>query len=399
VTRPFNFSPGPSALPEPVLRQAQEELLDWHGTGVSVMEMSHRGKHFMSVYEDAVATLRRVASIPDDYAVVFLQGGAIGQNALVPMNLLRGRPSADYVDTGHWAGRSIEEARKYGAVNVAASGRDSGYTAIPPRQTWRLDPGAAYVHICSNETIGGLEYAEPPDTGDVPLVADMSSSILSRRLDIRRYGCIYGGAQKNIGPAGLTIVIVRRDLLGAAMAITPQAFDYTVQAANDSMINTPPTFAIYLAGLVFHWLEEQGGLAAMEAVNARKAQLLYDCIDGSALYENRIAPADRSRMNVVFHLKDPSRDAAFLAGAEQGGLAGSQGAPRRRRNAGFDLQRHAFGGRSGIGRPHARLRAHAGLSMYSANIRNQTDGDVQMQATVADAGRSPCRSPSATRSD
>ena len=325
MTRPYNFSPGPSALPEPVLRLAQEELLDWHGTGVSVMEMSHRGKPFMSVYEDAVATLRRLAAIPDDYAVLFLQGGAIGQNALVPMNLLRGRAGADYVDTGHWASRSIEEARKYGAVNVAASGRESGYTAIPPRETWRLDPAAAYVHICSNETIGGVEYAAPPDTGDVPLVADMSSSILSRPLDIHRYGCVYGGAQKNIGPAGLTIVVVRRDLLGGALPITPQAFDYTVAAANDSMINTPPTFAIYLAGLVFHWLEDQGGLAAMEAVSARKAALLYDCIDASPLYENRVATADRSRMNVVFHLKDPSRDAAFLAGAERAGLLALKG--------------------------------------------------------------------------
>ena len=325
MTRPYNFSPGPSALPEVVLRRAQAELLDWHGTGVSVMEMSHRGKHFMSVYEDAVATLRRLAAIPDDYAVVFLQGGAIGQNALVPMNLLRGRTSADYVDTGHWASRSIEEARKYGAVNVAASGRESGYTAIPPRTEWRLDSGAAYVHICSNETIGGLEFAEPPSTGDVPLVADMSSSILSRPLEIGRYGCVYGGAQKNIGPAGLTIVIVRKDLLGGALPITPQAFDYTVQAANDSMINTPPTFAIYLAGLVFHWLEDQGGLAGIEAVNARKAALLYDCIDASDLYENRVARSDRSRMNVVFHLRDSALDAAFLAGAEQAGLLALKG--------------------------------------------------------------------------
>jgi phosphoserine aminotransferase len=323
--RPYNFSPGPSALPEPVLRQAQAELLDWHGTGVSVMEMSHRGKHFLSVYEDAVATLRRLAAIPETYAVLFLQGGAIGMNAVVPMNLLRGHTGADHVDTGHWAGRTIEEGRKYGTVNVAASGRESGYTAIPPRATWRLDPAAGYVHICSNETIGGLEYAEPPDVGAVPLVADMSSSILSRPLGIERYGCVYGGAQKNIGPAGLTIAIVRRDLLGAPMPITPQAFDFTVQAANDSMINTPPTFAIYLAGLVFHWLEAQGGLEGIAETNAQKAALLYDCIDGSALYENRVARADRSRMNVTFHLKDPSRDAAFLAGAEKEGLLALKG--------------------------------------------------------------------------
>ena len=242
-------------------------MLDWHGTGMSVMEMSHRGKEFMSVYAAAQASLRELLAIPDDYKLLFLQGGAIGQNAIVPMNLLRGKTRADYVNTGDWAKRSIAEAEHFCTVNVAASGEGNGFTAIPPQSEWRLDPGAAYVHICSNETIIGLEYHWTPDTGAVPLVADMSSDILSRPIDVSRYGLIYAGAQKNIGPAGLTLVIVRDDLLGGALPTTPSAFDYAIQAANDSMINTPPTFAIYLAGLVFDWIREQGGLAAMAERN------------------------------------------------------------------------------------------------------------------------------------
>jgi phosphoserine aminotransferase len=325
MARPYNFSPGPATLPEAVLRHAADELLDWHGTGMSVMEMSHRGSHFMQVQADAEAALRRLLAIPPRYKVLFLQGGAIGQNALVPMNLLRGKGRADYVDTGAWSTRSIAAARRYCDVNVAASGAASGYTAIPAQAGWRLDPQAAYVHICANETIGGVEYHWTPDTGDVPLVADMSSNILSRPVEVSRYGCIYGGAQKNVGPAGLTFVIVRDDLLGGALPITPEAFDYTVQAANNSMINTPPTFAIYLSGLVFDWLERQGGLAAMEAVNRAKAALLYDAIDASALYENRVAPADRSIMNVVFHLREPALEAAFLDGAKAAGLLNLKG--------------------------------------------------------------------------
>ncbi|MEP7303443.1 MAG: 3-phosphoserine/phosphohydroxythreonine transaminase, partial [Caldimonas sp.] len=252
-------------------------------------------------------------------------GGAIGQNAIVPMNLLRGRKTADYVDTGAWSTRSIAEASHYCAVNVAASGKASGFTAIPKQAEWRLDPNAAYVHICANETIGGLEYHWVPDTGEVPLVADMSSNILSRPVDVARYGLIYGGAQKNVGPAGLTFVIVRDDLLGGALPTTPEVADYTVQAANNSMINTPPTFAIYLAGLVFRWIKAGGGLAAMGERNRAKAALLYDAIDTSSFYLNRIARGDRSIMNVVFHLAEPALDAAFLEGARAAGLLALKG--------------------------------------------------------------------------
>ena len=320
MIRPFNFSPGPAALPEPVLRRAADEMLDWHGSGMSVMEMSHRGQEFISIQADAEARLRRLLGIGADYMVLFLQGGAIGQNAIVPMNLLRGKASADYVDTGDWSKRSIEEAGHFCTVNVAASGEAGGYSAIPPRDEWRLDPRAAYVHICSNETIIGLEYHWTPDTGAVPLVADMSSNILSRPIDVSRYGLIYAGAQKNIGPAGVTLVIVRQDLLGGAMPTTPSAFDYTVQAAHDSMINTPPTFAIYLAGLVFEWLEHQGGLPAMAERNRAKADLLYGCLDRSGFYRSSIARADRSLMNVTFHLPDTRLDAPFLDGAKAAGL-------------------------------------------------------------------------------
>jgi phosphoserine aminotransferase len=325
MTRPYNFSPGPAALPEAVLRKAADELLDWHGTGMSIMEMSHRGKDFMAVQAEAEALLRELLQIPADYKVLFLQGGAIGQNAIVPMNLLRGHAAADYVNTGEWAKRSMTEASHFCKVNVAASGEASGFNAIPPQSQWRLDAEAAYVHICSNETISGLEFQWTPDTGAVPLVADMSSNILSRPVDVSRYGLIYAGAQKNIGPAGLTLVIVDERLLGGALATTPSAFDYTVQAANNSMINTPPTFAVYLAGLVFRWIKDQGGLVAMDERNRAKAKVLYDCIDASGYYRNTIAPADRSLMNVTFHLPDPNLDAAFLEGAKAAGLVQLKG--------------------------------------------------------------------------
>jgi phosphoserine aminotransferase len=325
MTRPFNFSPGPAALPEPVLRRAAEEMLDWHGSGVSVMEMSHRGKEFMSIYAAALAALRALLAVPDDYKILFLQGGAIGENAIVPMNLLRGKHRADYVNTGDWSKRSIAEAARYCTVNVAASAEGNGFTAIPPQREWRLDAGAAYVHICSNETIIGLEYHWTPDTGDVPLVADMSSDILSRPLDVARYGLIYAGAQKNIGPAGLTIVIVRDDLIGQALPFTPSAFDYKLQADADSMLNTPPTYAIYIAGLVFRWLKAEGGLAAVAERNRAKAALLYDFLDGSAFYGNPVAPADRSLMNVPFRLRDESLDGAFLKAAEARGMVQLKG--------------------------------------------------------------------------
>jgi phosphoserine aminotransferase len=260
----FNFSAGPAVLPREVLERAAAEMLDWHGSGMSVMEMSHRGPEFIAIAAKAEADLRALVSIPDDYAVLFLQGGAIAENAIVPMNLIGERKIADYVNTGEWSKKSIKEAKKYCQVNVAASSEDASFTYVPARESWKLTPEAAYVHVCTNETIGGIEYHWTPDTGEVPLVADASSHILSRPVDVRRYGVIYAGAQKNAGPAGVTLVIVRRDLLDRALPITPSAFHWKEQAANDSMLNTPPTYSIYVAGLVFEWLIAQGGLAAIE---------------------------------------------------------------------------------------------------------------------------------------
>jgi phosphoserine aminotransferase len=317
MTRVFNFSAGPAALPETVLRQAADEMLDWHGSGMSVMEMSHRGKEYMSIHAQAEADLRELLGVPPNYKVLFLQGGAIGQNAFVPMNLLRGRTAADYVDTGEWSKKSIKDAKKYCTVNVAATAEPSRYTHVPKQAEWKLDPGAAYVHICANETIGGVEYHWTPDTGDVPLVADMSSNIMSRPVDVSRYGLIYAGAQKNMGPSGLTVVIVRDDLIGQALPITPSAFDYKQQADNDSMLNTPPTYAIYVAGLTFQWLKAQGGLAEMEQRNRAKAALLYDYLDSTSFYSSPVAREDRSLMNVPFKLRDESLDDAFLKGAQQ----------------------------------------------------------------------------------
>ena len=325
MSRVFNFSAGPAALPETVLRKAAEEMLDWHGSGMSVMEMSHRGKEFIAIAAEAEALLRELLAVPVHYKVLFMQGGAIGENAIVPMNMLRGHAGADYIDTGEWSKKSIKEAKKYGQVNVAASAADSGYTTIPPRAGWKLDPNAAYVHICSNETIGGVEYAKPPDVGAVPLVADMSSSILSRPADVSKYGLIYGGAQKNIGPAGLTIVIVREDLIGQALPCTPSAFDYKVVADNESMYNTPPTYAIYIAGLVFHWIKARGGLAAMEVHNRKKAAVLYDYLDATAFYRSPVARDCRSLMNVPFKLRDEALDGAFLKGAEARGMVQLKG--------------------------------------------------------------------------
>jgi len=326
MTRVFNFSPGPAALPEPVLRQAAEEMLDWHGSGMSVMEMSHRGKEFIAIHAQAESLLRELLAIPAHYKVLFMQGGAIGQNAIVPMNLLRGHASADYVNTGEWSKRSIAEARKYAQLNVAASAEGDGFRRIPPQAQWQLDPQAAYVHICSNETIGGLQYHWTPDTGEVPLVADMSSDILSRPIDVSRYGLIYGGAQKNIGPSGLTLVIVREDLLGRALPITPSAFDFKLQAENDSMYNTPPTYAIYIAGLVMAHIKQLGGLSAMQQHNQTKAALLYDYLDSSGgFYTNPVAREDRSLMNVPFWLHDERLNQPFLQGAQQHGLVQLKG--------------------------------------------------------------------------
>jgi phosphoserine aminotransferase len=325
MTRVFNFSAGPAALPEPVLRQAAAEMLDWQGSGMSVMEMSHRGKEFTRIAAQVEADLRELLAVPANYKVLFMQGGAIAENAIVPMNMLRGHASADYIDTGEWSKRSIAEAKRYGGVNVAASSAADGYMSIPSRASWQLDPNAAYVHICSNETIGGVEYADAPDVGPVPLVADMSSSILSRPIDVSKYGLIYGGAQKNIGPAGLTIVIVRDDLIGHAMPCTPLAFDYKVVADNGSMFNTPPTYAMYIAGLVFQWIKAQGGLPAMEQHNRTKAALLYDYLDSQAFYRSPVRKDCRSLMNVPFKLADDGLDAAFLKGADERGLVQLKG--------------------------------------------------------------------------
>src|ERR1700751_1013073 len=252
--RVFNFSPGPATLPESVLRSAAAEMLDWHGSGMSVMEMSHRGKEFISIYEKAQADLRTLLAVPQNYKVLFLQGGAIAENALVPMNLIAGRTVADYVNTGEWSKKSIKEAKKYCTVNIAASSEDKGFSYVPAQETWKLTPGAAYVHVCTNETIGGVEYHWTPGTGEIPLVADMSSHILSRPVDVAKYGVIYAGAQKNAGIAGLTLLIVREDLLDRALPITPSVFHWKEQAAGDSMVNTRGGYAIYMEGLVFEWL-------------------------------------------------------------------------------------------------------------------------------------------------
>lgn len=321
----FNFSAGPAMLPKAVLERARDELLDWHGTGMSVMEMSHRSKEYLSIATQAEADLRALLAIPDNYRVLFLQGGATSQFAMVPMNLLRSGTRADYINTGAWSKKAIAEAKRYCEVNVAASSADTNFTTIPAFDTWQMDKAAAYLHYTPNETIGGVEFHTLPETGDVPLVADMSSTILSRPVDIPRYGLIYAGAQKNIGPAGLTVVIVRDDLIGSTLPGTPSMFDYQAHAENGSMLNTPPTFAWYLAGLVFAWLQERGGLAAMAEINRRKSALLYDAIDDSAFYHSPVDPVCRSWMNVPFTLDNPDLDGEFLTQAKAAGLVNLKG--------------------------------------------------------------------------
>ncbi len=325
MTRKFNFSAGPAGLPEEVLAQAQQELLDWHGKGLSIMEMSHRSKEFVSVAATAEQDLRDLMGIGSDYKVLFLQGGATSQFSMIPMNLLRGKTTADYVNTGIWSKKAIKEASRYCDVSIVGSSESNGNTAVPTQSELTLNPDAAYLHYTPNETIGGLEYDYVPESGDVPLVADLSSTILSRELDVDKFGLIYAGAQKNIGPAGLTVVIVREDLLGNVVAGAPTMFDYKVHADADSMCNTPPTFGWYLAGLVFKWLKAQGGVAAMEAVNQRKQAKLYAAIDQSDFYANPMALANRSWMNVPFTLADASLDKLFLEQAEESGLLNLQG--------------------------------------------------------------------------
>ncbi len=325
MARKYNFSAGPAMLPEAVLKQAQEELPDWHGAGASIMEMSHRGKEFVSVHAEAEKDVRDLLGVPDNYKVLFLQGGASTQFATIPMNLLRGKTKADYIWTGSWGKKAISEAKKYCSVNVAASSEGDKFTTIPPFESWSLSQDAAYVHYTPNETIEGVEFHWMPDVGNVPLVADFSSTILSRPIDVSRFGLIYAGAQKNIGPAGVTLVIVRDDLMGDVLPITPSVFDYAQQAKADSMLNTPPTYGIYLAGLVFKWMKAQGGLSAMGATNERKAKKLYAAIDGSSFYSNPVEKSSRSWMNVTFVLANAELDKEFLAGAEATGLTTLKG--------------------------------------------------------------------------
>lgn len=320
MSRPYNFSAGPAALPEAVLAQAQSEFMDWNGTGMSVMEMSHRGKDFTAIAQQAEADLRELLAIPKNYKVLFLQGGASAQFSMIPLNLLRGG-TADYLDTGIWSQKAIAEARRYGKVNVVASAAADKYTTVPARETWQCTPNASYFHYTPNETINGVEIHEVPDVGDVPIVADLSSTILSRPIDVSKFGLIYAGAQKNIGPAGLVIVIIREDLIGYAQPETPVMLDYKTHAEHDSMYNTPPTYSWYIAGLVFKWLKAQGGLNAMAVLNQRKANTLYAAIDGSGgFYRNPIALPYRSWMNVPFTLPSEALEKQFLQQATQAGL-------------------------------------------------------------------------------
>ncbi|HEX7348588.1 MAG TPA: 3-phosphoserine/phosphohydroxythreonine transaminase [Rhodanobacteraceae bacterium] len=326
MSRAWNFSAGPAALPEAVLRQAQAELLEWDGARASVMEISHRGKAFMDMAARIEADLRELLVVPANYKILFLQGGATQHFAQVPMNLAADGQRADYIVNGHWGDKAASEGSFYAATHIAASSKAGGYTSIPERASWDLDPRAAYVHITTNETIHGIEWRDVPDVGDVPLVADMSSDILSHPLDVSKFGLIYAGAQKNIGPSGLVVMIAREDLLERRPRPLPRIFRYAEQAAANSMLNTPNTWGWYLAGLTFQWLKAQGGLGAMERRNRAKAELLYIAIDGSdGYYTNRVQPAARSRMNVIFNLRDAALEPVFVAEAERAGLLALKG--------------------------------------------------------------------------
>ncbi|MFK5913790.1 MAG: 3-phosphoserine/phosphohydroxythreonine transaminase [Woeseiaceae bacterium] len=325
MSRVFNFSAGPAMIPQAVLEKAQSEMLDWNGTGMSTMEMSHRGKEYLSIADKAMADLRDIMAIPDTHEILFLQGGASSQFAMVPMNLLRGKKSADYINTGAWSKKAIAEAKKFCDVNIAATTEDSKFSKAPTQSELKLNPDAAYVHYTPNETIGGVEFDYIPETNGVPLVADMSSTILSRPIDVSKFAVIYAGAQKNIGPAGLTVVIVRKDLIGEALDGTPSMFDYKTHADTGSMSNTPPTYAWYLAGLVFAWIKELGGLTKMAETNERKAGKLYAAIDGSDFYASPVAINNRSWMNIPFTLKDAELDKVFLEEAAKQNLVTLKG--------------------------------------------------------------------------
>ncbi len=329
--RRHNFSAGPAALPEAVLKTAQAELLNYAGKGVSIMEMSHRSADFIEVAERAEANLRKLLELPDNYHLLFLQGGATLQFSMVPLNLASAGERVDYVDTGSWSSKAIKEAGKFCDVSVVASSVAEHYNKVPDVESWQLSEGASYLHLCSNETIGGVQFADfaqvarALEGASTPLVADMSSDFLSRPLDVSQFGLIYAGAQKNLGPAGLTLVLVREDLLGGGQQPLPAMLDYAVHADSGSMSNTPPTFAWYVAGLVFEWLLEQGGLPAIEALNLRKAGALYAAIDSSNFYNCPVVPEYRSSMNVPFTLHDAELDAAFLSGASERGLLNLKG--------------------------------------------------------------------------
>lgn len=325
TTRAYNFCAGPAALPEEVLKQAQAELLDWQGRGLSVMEMSHRSDEFVEIAQTAEQDLRDLMYVPDNYKVLFVQGGASQQFAQIPLNFMPEGGKADYIDTGIWSSKSAEEAARFGSVNIAASAMELDYFAIPGQNDWTLDPNAAYVHYATNETIGGLQFDWIPETGSVPLIADMSSDILSRQVDVSRFGMIYAGAQKNIGPSGLVVLIVREDLLGRARSACPTMLNYQVAADNGSMYNTPASFSWYLSGLVFKWLKQQGGVEAMARINEEKQRKLYDFIDASEMYDNPISRNARSWMNVPFRLASDKLDKPFLAGAEERRLLNLKG--------------------------------------------------------------------------
>ena len=320
MSRVFNFSAGPSAFPESVLLQAQQEMLEWRNSGMSVMEMSHRGKHFSIIAEELESDLRSLMAIPDNYKVLFLQGGASAQFSFIPQNLLNGKTKACYIKTGAWSEKAVKDAQSYCDVLVSASAEDTKFTSIPDASTWELDEQAAYLHYTSNETIHGVEFQNIPDANGLTLVSDMSSNILSRHIDVSQYGLIYAGTQKNMGPAGVTVVIVRDDLMGHAGKTVPSVFNYAEQAKNQSMLNTPATYNWYLVGLVLKWLKAQGGVAAIEQHNIAKSTKLYQAIDQSALYSNPVDVAVRSRMNVPFILSDESLDKPFLVAAEAQGL-------------------------------------------------------------------------------
>jgi len=325
MSRVYNFSAGPAMVPEAVLEQAKEELLDWQGSGMSVMEMSHRGKEFMSIAEQAESDLRDLMAIPKNYKVLFLQGGASTQFSMIPLNLLGDKTSADYINTGAWSKKAISEGKKFCEVNIAASTEDNKFTSAPSQTDLNLSSDAAYVHYTPNETIGGVEFPYIPETGNVPLVADLSSTILSRPIDVSKFGIIYAGSQKNIGPAGLAVVIIREDLLGNATSNTPSMLNYQTHVDADSMYNTPPTYTWYFAGLVFSWLKKNGGLSAMAEVNQRKAGKLYSAIDNSSFYSNPVDKSSRSWMNVPFTLKNPDLDSVFLTEAKKIGLVTLKG--------------------------------------------------------------------------